>query len=50
VKPTETERLLAEGGLAVTDRSGVRVNPFTRTLHLTGYMGVNYMVLAEKTA
>ncbi len=48
VKPAETERLLAAGGLAVTDRSGVRVNPFTRSLHLTGYMGVNYMVLAEK--
>ncbi|MDD3449697.1 MAG: bifunctional 2-polyprenyl-6-hydroxyphenol methylase/3-demethylubiquinol 3-O-methyltransferase UbiG [Gammaproteobacteria bacterium] len=50
VKPAEAERLLAAGGLGVIDRSGVRVNPFTRSLHLTGRLGVNYMVLAEKAA
>ncbi len=49
VTPAETEQLLIAGGLAPIDSSGVRVNPFTRQLHLTGYQGVNYMVLAEKS-
>ncbi len=36
-------------GLHIIARTGVRVNPFTRRMFLTGYLGVNYMLVAEKT-
>jgi 2-polyprenyl-6-hydroxyphenyl methylase/3-demethylubiquinone-9 3-methyltransferase len=29
-------------------RTGVRINPFDRSLHFTGYTGVNYMLLLQK--
>lgn len=47
-KPAELERLLAQGGMKVVDRIGVGVNPFGRKFRLTGYMGINYMLVAEK--
>lgn len=47
-KPPEIERLLVQGGMRVADRTGVRVNPFTRQFALSRWMGINYMLLAEK--
>lgn len=47
--PVELENLLANGGLEVFARTGVGVNPFTRRFRLTGYMGINYMLAAQKT-
>jgi 2-polyprenyl-6-hydroxyphenyl methylase/3-demethylubiquinone-9 3-methyltransferase len=46
--PREVEDSLRAGGLAVTDRSGVRVNPLTRHFALTRYLGVNYMLAGVK--
>jgi 2-polyprenyl-6-hydroxyphenyl methylase/3-demethylubiquinone-9 3-methyltransferase len=48
-KPQELKRLLAPVGLTVTDEIGVRINPFTRRFSLTRYMGVNYLLIAQKT-
>jgi 2-polyprenyl-6-hydroxyphenyl methylase/3-demethylubiquinone-9 3-methyltransferase len=48
VRPAEAEHLLARGGLRVASRSGVRVNPITRHFALTGWMAVNYMLVAAK--
>ncbi len=47
-KPKELEALLAEHGLRVTAFRGVRVNPITRRFSLSRYLGVNYMLVAEK--
>ncbi len=47
-KPGEIEMLLSKNGMKVFARSGVRVNPLRRSLHLTRFLGVNYMLLAEK--
>ena len=47
-KPKEIEKLLKKNGVKVFTRSGVRVNPLRRSLHLTRFLGVNYMLLAEK--
>ena len=47
-RPREIEALLTLGGLRIEDRTGVRVNPLRRTLHLTAFEGVNYMLLARK--
>jgi len=49
-KPEELEQLLSNNGLRLIARTGVRVNPFTRHMSLTSFMGVNYMLLAEKPA
>jgi 2-polyprenyl-6-hydroxyphenyl methylase/3-demethylubiquinone-9 3-methyltransferase len=49
-KPTELEALLAREGMQVIARSGVRVNPFTRRMALTRFMGVNYMLVFQKPA
>ena len=50
VKPRELERHLARGGLVMGDRTGVRVNPISRKMALTGWLGVNYMVHAERSS
>ncbi|SEQ04282.1 2-polyprenyl-6-hydroxyphenyl methylase / 3-demethylubiquinone-9 3-methyltransferase [Ectothiorhodospira magna] len=48
-KPAELEALLMADGLQVVERTGVRVNPFNRSMHLTGYLGVNYMLITTRT-
>ena len=47
-KPTEIARLLADGGLTVTDSAGVAANPFNRTLRMTRSTKVNYMLFATR--
>ncbi len=47
VRPRELENLLAEGGLAVDDCVGVRINPFNRRFSLSRRPLVNYMVSAR---
>ena len=47
-KPAEIRTLLAEGGLAVGDITGVAVNPFTRTLRRTRLTSVNYMMCCSR--
>jgi 2-polyprenyl-6-hydroxyphenyl methylase/3-demethylubiquinone-9 3-methyltransferase len=47
-KPAELEELLAKDQLPVIARTGVRVNPLTRRMSLTPFMGINYMLVAEK--
>ena len=47
-KPAEIRTLLAEGGLAVGDITGVAVNPFTRTLRRTRLTSVNYMMCCAR--
>lgn len=49
VKPREAVALLRAGGLTVTDRTGVFVNPVTRTLHTVPAETVNYMLLARRS-
>ena len=49
-KPLEVTALLEDAGFAVLARTGVRVNPFKRSLHLTAFMGINYMLVATKAA
>jgi 2-polyprenyl-6-hydroxyphenyl methylase/3-demethylubiquinone-9 3-methyltransferase len=43
-RPAELQALLEPDGIQVLERIGVRVNPFTRGMSLTGYLGVNYML------
>jgi len=45
-RPGEIEQRLRTAGLEVFARTGVRVNPFNRSLHLTPFMGINYMLIA----
>ncbi len=47
-KPAELTALLTRDGLRVSAARGVRINPITRQFSLTGFMGVNYMLVAEK--
>ncbi len=47
-KPRELRRLLARDRLQIVAQTGVKVNPFTRRMALTRFMGVNYMLVAEK--
>jgi 2-polyprenyl-6-hydroxyphenyl methylase/3-demethylubiquinone-9 3-methyltransferase len=47
-KPAELEALLAKDQLPVIARTGVRVNPLNRRMSLTRFMGINYMLVAEK--
>ncbi len=47
-KPKELEQLIARDGLRVNAKTGVRVNPFTRSFALTPIMAVNYMLVATK--
>ena len=48
MKPAELEAQLARGGLKVVESTGVRVNPLTRRMSLTSWLGVNYMVRARR--
>jgi 2-polyprenyl-6-hydroxyphenyl methylase/3-demethylubiquinone-9 3-methyltransferase len=48
-KPRELAGLLMREGLEIDDRTGVRVNPFRKSLHLTESMRVNYMLCASRT-
>lgn len=48
-KPAELEALLILQGMQVIARRGVRVNPLTRRLALTRFMGVNYMLVFQKS-
>jgi 2-polyprenyl-6-hydroxyphenyl methylase/3-demethylubiquinone-9 3-methyltransferase len=47
-KPGELKALLSTNGMRVVAETGVRVNPVTRTMSLTRFMGVNYMLVAER--
>lgn len=47
-KPSEIRELLAADGLEVQDRTGVKVNPFRKTLSLTDSLAVNYMLSASR--
>jgi 2-polyprenyl-6-hydroxyphenyl methylase/3-demethylubiquinone-9 3-methyltransferase len=47
-RPEELERLLNEQGLEVTDRVGVRVNPWTRRFSLSRSYPINFMLTAAK--
>lgn len=47
-KPAEIERYIHLSGLNVIARTGVRVNPFKRSLHLSRFMGINYMMIATR--
>lgn len=49
-KPHELEQRLEDDGLEIIARIGVRVNPLSRRMALTRFMGVNYMLVAERTA
>lgn len=47
-KPSELEQLLAGNGMGLMARTGVRVNPFTRSFSLSSIMAVNYMLIASR--
>jgi len=47
-KPAEIERYIQLSGLNVIARTGVRVNPFKRSLHLSRFMEINYMMIATR--
>ena len=49
VKPAEVMAGLGPD-FRVLDRTGVRINPLDRSFHYTRYLGVNYMMVLEKTA
>jgi 2-polyprenyl-6-hydroxyphenyl methylase/3-demethylubiquinone-9 3-methyltransferase len=46
--PGELEALLRDGGMRVSGRTGVKVNPFARRFRLSSDMSINYMLVAEK--
>ena len=48
VKPAEVSAGLG-GQFELLHRTGVRINPFDRSFHYTGYTGVNYMMLLRKS-
>ena len=48
-RPGEIEALLARDSLHVRARTGVAVNPLTRSFSLTGNTRVNYMLMAART-
>lgn len=48
-RPQTLEELLRESDMRVIDRTGVKVNPFTRKFRLSRDMSVNYMLVAEKS-
>ena len=50
VTPAEIEAHCRAGGLEVIGRTGVRMNPFSRQLHLTRSEAVNYMLIAARPA
>ena len=46
--PAEIRALLTRNGLRIADETGVVYNPLADAWRLSGDMGINYMVLAEK--
>ncbi len=48
VKPREVTSGLGRG-FELLHRTGVRVNPFDRSFHYTRFLGVNYMMLLQKS-
>lgn len=46
--PATLDAYLRDGGLTVTKRIGVAVNPWSRCFSLTEYLGINYMLVATK--
>ena len=48
VTPGETAAMLAGGGLSIVERRGVAVNPFTRSIKVSSFTGVNYMMAAVR--
>ena len=48
VKPKELEALLSDYGFECVERTGVAVNPLTRSMSLTRYLGGNYMMALRK--
>jgi 2-polyprenyl-6-hydroxyphenyl methylase/3-demethylubiquinone-9 3-methyltransferase len=48
VTPEEAAQLLESAGLAVVEKKGVAVNPFTRNYTLTDSDRINYMLMATK--
>ncbi|MEZ5583239.1 MAG: bifunctional 3-demethylubiquinol 3-O-methyltransferase/2-polyprenyl-6-hydroxyphenol methylase, partial [Candidatus Competibacteraceae bacterium] len=48
-KPDELEALLQKDRLQIIARTGAKVNPLTRRMALTRFMGVNYMVVAQRS-
>ncbi len=49
VRPEEIEGPLSKGGMRIIDRSGVSYNPLADEWRQSRDMGVNYMLLAEKS-
>ncbi len=49
-KPDEIRQLLSDGGLGVEDITGVKVNPFTRSMRCTAMTQVNYMLFCTHQA
>lgn len=49
VRPDELAALLGRGGLAVAERTGVKVNPLTRAMWLSPSTSVNYMVFSQRS-
>lgn len=48
-KPGEVIAPLVDAGFTVLAQTGVRVNPIRHSLHLTSFVGVNYMLVAAKS-
>ena len=48
VKPGELDAIFARNGLSVVEKSGVGINPFNRAYRLTPYLGINYMLVAQR--
>lgn len=47
-RPTELEALLSVNGMGIVDRTGMSLNPFNHQFRLIPYMGINYMLVAQK--
>lgn len=47
-RPQELEALIDQAGMRIIERQGVRVNPITRRMALTSFLGINYMLVAVK--
>ena len=47
-RPAEVEACLATAGLDIIASTGVRVNPISRSMQLTPFMGINYMLIAAR--
>lgn len=47
-KPIEIQRQLEQRGFELQSQTGVKVNPFRRSMALTSSMAINYMLVAEK--